>query len=106
MLEVSDPGALNYYTLSRLMLLTLAVSRNPILTHLPLSEFLDFLPCDLIALTPSLALFLPMTHTLAAASSIFVKQDLSLSEHYTSSFFSLDSYFDYVKVNISLNNFS
>ena len=33
MLEVSAPGAQNYYTLSRLILLTLHVSRNPILTR-------------------------------------------------------------------------
>ena len=35
MLEVSESGAQNYYTLSRLVLLPLSVSRNPTLTHLP-----------------------------------------------------------------------
>ena len=37
---------------------------------------------------------------------IFVKQSLSFSELSTSSLSSLDPYFDYVKVNISLNDFS
>ena len=35
----------------------------------PLPEFLNSLPCDLIALTSGLAYFFPMTRTLAAASS-------------------------------------
>ena len=42
MLDVSKPGALSYYTLSCLMLLT-SVSRNSTLTHLPLSRYLDSL---------------------------------------------------------------
>ena len=37
---------------------------------------------------------------------IFVKQGLSFSELFISSFSSLDPYSDYVEVNISLNNFS
>ena len=37
MLEVFEPGALNYSTFSRPIPSTLSVSRNPILTHLPLS---------------------------------------------------------------------
>ena len=37
---------------------------------------------------------------------IFVRQGLSFSELSTSSLFSLDPYSDYVRVNISLNNFS
>ena len=69
MLEVSKPGALNYFTLSRPILLILSASRNPIKTHLPLSEFLKSLLCVLIASTPGLAFSLLMSHTLAAASS-------------------------------------
>ena len=51
MLEVSEPGALNCYTLFRLIPLTLFVFRNLTLIYLPLSESLDSLLCDLIAAT-------------------------------------------------------
>ena len=67
--EVSKPGELNYYTLSRLILWFLSVSRNPTLIHLPLSGFTDSLLCDLIVPTPGLAFFFPMTGTLAMMSS-------------------------------------
>ena len=69
MLEVFEPGALNYFTFSRLILLTSSASRNPILTPLPLSEFLDSLLCALIAPTPRLAFSLLMTCTLAVVLS-------------------------------------
>ena len=39
MLAVFEPGALNCYTFFRPTPLTLSVSRNPILTHLPLPGF-------------------------------------------------------------------
>ena len=69
MLEVFEQGALNYFTFSCPILSTLSVSRNPILTPLPLSGFLDSLLCALIAPTPGLAFSLLVTHTLAAALS-------------------------------------
>ena len=69
MLEVFEPKALNYFTFSCPTLSTLSVSRNPILTHLPLSGSLDFQLCVLIAPTTSLAFSLLMPHTLAAALS-------------------------------------
>ena len=69
MLGVSKPEALNYYTLFRLIPLTLYISRNLILICLPVSGSLDSLLCDLIAPTPDLVFFLLMSHTLAAASS-------------------------------------
>ena len=69
MLGVSKPGALNYYTLFRLILLTLFISRNPTLIHLPLFGSLDSLLCDPIAPTPDLVFFLLMSQTLAATSS-------------------------------------
>ena len=69
MLAVSEPGAMNCYTFFRLIPLTSSVSRNLILTHIPLSGFLDSLLCDLIALTPGLAFSLLMTRMLAMASS-------------------------------------
>ena len=69
MLEVFEPAALNYFTFFRPIMSTLSVSRNPILTHLPLSGFLDSLLCVLIALTTGLAFSLLMPLTLAAALS-------------------------------------
>ena len=69
MLEVSEPGALNYFAFFRSILLTLPVSRNPILTPLPFSRSLDSLLCVLIAPTPGLAFSRVMTRTLAAAPS-------------------------------------
>ena len=64
MLQVYEPGALNYYTLFCLIPLTLSVFRNLTLIRLPLSGSLDFLLCDLIAPTPGLAFFLPKPRTL------------------------------------------
>ena len=69
MLVVSVPEALNYFTFSRPIQSTLSAYRNPILTHLPLSGFLDSLLCALIAPTPSLAFSLLMPCMPAAASS-------------------------------------
>ena len=69
MLGVSKPGALNCYTLFRLILLILFVSRNLTLIYLLLSESLDSLLCDLIAATPCQIFFLLMSQTLVAASS-------------------------------------
>ena len=69
MLEVSEPGALNYFTFSHPIQSTLSASRNPILTHLPFSGFLNSLLCVLIALTPGLAFSLLMPRTPAVALS-------------------------------------
>ena len=69
MLEVFEPGALNYFTFSRPILSTLSASRNIILTLLPLSGFLDSLLCVLIAPTPGLAFSLLMPRTPAVVSS-------------------------------------
>ena len=69
MLEVFEPGALNYFTFSRPTLSTLSVPRNPILTPLPFSGFLGSLLCTLIASTPGLAFSVLMPPTPAAASS-------------------------------------
>ena len=67
MLEIFEPEALNYFTFSRPILSTLSAFRNPILTPLPLSGFLDSLHCILIAPTSGLAFSLVMPHRLAAA---------------------------------------
>ena len=104
-LAVFEPGALNCFTFFCPILLTLSVSRNPILTHLPLFGFLDSLLCILIVPTPGLAFsFLMRTHA-SSGVIIFVRQGL-FSELSTSSLSLLDPYSDYVGVNISLNNFS
>ena len=69
MLEVFEPGALNYFTFFRPIQSILSASRNPILTHLPLSGFLDSLLCVLIAPTPGLAFSLLIPRTPATALS-------------------------------------
>ena len=68
-LEVFEPGALNYFTFFHPILSTLSAFRNPILTPLPLSGFLDSLFCVLIALTPGLAFSLLMPRMPVAALS-------------------------------------
>ena len=70
MLEVFEPGSLNYFTFFRPILSFLSVSKNPMLTLLPLSGFLDSLLCVLIAPTLGLAFSLLIPHTLSAASSL------------------------------------
>ena len=69
MLGVSEPGALNYYTLFRPIPLTLFISRNRSSIYLPLSGSLDFLLCNPMAPTPDLVFFLLISQMLAAASS-------------------------------------
>ena len=67
------PGSLRVrqrnYTLFRHILLTLPVSTNPTLTHLPLSGSLYFLLCKLITPVLGLAFFLSIPLMLAAVSS-------------------------------------
>ena len=70
MLEVFEPGALNYFTFFCPILLILSISKNPILTYLPFSGFLDYLLCNLITPFPGLAFSLVIPRTLAAASSL------------------------------------
>ena len=69
MLEVSEPGALNYFIFYHPIQSILSASRNPILTPLYLSEFLDSLLCALIAPTPGLVFSLLIPRMPAAASS-------------------------------------
>ena len=102
---VFEPGALNYFTSFCHIPLTLSVSRNPILTHLPLSESLDSLICLLIAPIPGLAFSLDATHAIGGIIN-FVRQGLSFSELSTSSLYLFDPHYDYVGVNISFNKSS
>ena len=106
MLEVFEPGSLNSFAFFRLILSTLSASRNPILTPLPLSGFLDSLLCIVIAPTPGLAFSLVIPRTLAGASSFSSGRALSFYELSTFSLSSLDPYSNYIGVNTSLNNSS
>ena len=102
MLEVFEPGALNYFTFFHPTLSILSAFRNPILTHLPLSGFLDSLRSDRTH-SRSGILSSDTTHS-SGSVVIFVRQGLSFSELSTSSLSLLDPYSDYVEINISLNN--
>ena len=107
MLEVFEPGALNYFTFPSPILSTLSVSRNPILTPLPLSEFLDSLLCVLIAPTPGLAFSLLMPRTLAAVSSFSSDKAYSFLNSLPPLFLrSIPTLINYLEVIISLNNSS
>ena len=103
--EVFEPGALKYSTLSRLILWILSVPRNPTLSQLSLFGFLDSLPCDLIALSSSLAFFLLMTCALAAALSFSSYKTYSSLSFLPSLSLYFDPYSDYVRLNISLKDF-
>ena len=103
MLEVFELGTLNYSTFFHPILSTLSVFRNPILTPLSLFGF-SALRSDR---THSRSGILSSDTTHASGGIvIFVRQGLSFSELSTSSLSSLDSYSDYVGINISPNNSS
>ena len=106
MLGVSEPGALNYYTLFRLIPLTLFVSRNLTLIYLPLFGSLDFLLCNPMAHTPDLVFFLLMSQTLVAASSFSSSRAYPSLSYLPPLFLCLGPYSDYVEVNTSLNDSS
>ena len=99
------PGALNYFIFYRPIQSILSASRNPILTALPLSGFLDSLLCVLIAPTPGLAFSFLIPRTLAAALS-FSSGKAYLFLNFLPPLSSLDPYSDYVGINISLNKSS
>ena len=102
MVAVPEPGALSCFIFSRPILSTLSAFRNPILTHLPLSGFLDYLLCDLITPTHGLAFSLMMPCTLAASSSF----SSGMAYPFLNFLPPISPRSDYVGVNISLNNSS
>ena len=108
MLQVLEPGALNYYTLFYLILLTLFVSRNLNLIHLPLSGFLipGFSAVRSDCTHSRSGICSPNTTHASGGVIIFVRQGLSFPELSTFFLSSLEPYSDYLGVNISLNNFS
>ena len=103
MLEVFEPGALNYSTLFCPILSTSSASRNPFLNHLPLFRFSAL--CSDRTYSRSDILSRDTTHA-SGGVVIFVRQGLSFSKLSISSFSLLYPYSDYVGVNISLNNSS
>ena len=106
MLEVSDPGALNYFTFSHPILLTLSASRNPILTHLSSFRIPGFSALRLDRTHSRSGILSPDATHASGGVITFVRQGLSFSELSTFSLSSLDLYSDYVGINITLNNFS
>ena len=102
--RVFMPRALNFYTLFHLIPLTLFVSRNLTLIHLPLCGSLDSLLGDLIAPTPRPGILSPDAMHTGGSAIIFVRQGLSSSELSNFSLFLLDPYSNDIRVNISLNN--
>ena len=105
--EANFPTA-NLFTANfpRTIPLTLFVSRNLILIYLSLSGSLDSLLCSAMRWHPRSGIFSIDVTDASGSAIIFVKQGLSLYELSTSSLSSLDSYFDYAEVNISLNDSS
>ena len=96
MLGVSEPGALNSYTLFRLIPLTLFVSRNQTLIYLCLSGFV-------YGTHSRTGIFSTDVTNASGVVIIFVRQNLFFSELSTSSLSLLDPYYDDVEVNISLS---
>ena len=83
--------------------MTLFVSRNLTLSHLPLSGSLDSSLCDQIAPTPRLAFSPLMIRMLAAAAASFSSGRAYPSLNLLPPLSLLDPYSNYVGINISLN---
>ena len=104
MQEVFVPERLNFLIFFCFLLSILSVYRNPMPTSFHLLGSLDTLLCNMIALTLDLAFSLLMTRALAPLPSSL--SDRSYSFLNSQPLFSLvDSYSDYVRVNILLKNF-
>ena len=106
MLGASKSESLNCYTLFRLDPLTVFVSRDVTLIHLPLSGSLDSLLCDPMASTPDLIFFPLMSQTLATATSFSSGRAYFFLSFPPPFFLRLTLTVDYVEVNISLNDSS
>ena len=75
-------------------------------SNLPLSKSLNFLLCNLNALTPGMAFFSPNDKHANGCVIIFVRQGYIFFDLSTPSLSSLDTYSDHIWVNISPNSFS
>ena len=98
MLGVFEPGALNCYTLFRLILICIQKSNLNFFFRIPGCSALRF-----DGTHSQTGIFSTDVTDASAGVIIFVRQDLSFSKLSTSSLSSLDPYYDYVEVNISLN---
>ena len=104
MLEVFEPGALNYFIFYRPIQSILSAFRNPILT--PSFRIPGFSALRSDHTHSRSGILSPGTMHASGGIIIFVRQGLSFFELSTSSLSSLDPYYDYVGINISLNNSS
>ena len=98
MLGVFEPGALNCNTLFRLILICIQKSNLNFFFRIPGFSALRF-----DGTHSQTGIFSTDVTDGSAGVIIFVRQDLSFSGLFTSSLSSLDPYYDYVEVNISLN---
>ena len=105
MLEVFEPGALNYFTFFHPILSTLSASRNPILTHLSSFRIPGFSALRSNHTHTRSGILSPDATHAGGVIVTFVMQGLSFSKLSTSLSL-LDPYSDYVGVNISLSNSS
>ena len=112
MLDVHEPRALNCCTLFHLILLIINISMSIQESNFNSSCFFRIpgffvLRSDRTQFRSAFFLSIPRTHARGGGGIIIlVRQGLSFSELCTSYLSSLDSYSDYVKVNISQNNSS
>ena len=100
MLGVFKPGALNYYTLFRLIYIQESNLNLSSSFQIP-----GFSALQSHGTHSRSGIFSTNVADASGGVIIFVKQGLSFFELSTSSVSSLDPYSDYVEVNISLNNF-
>ena len=106
MLEVFEPGALNYFTFFRPILSTLSVSRNAILNSSSSFRTPGFSALRSDCTHSRSGILYRNAKHVSGGVIIFVRQGLSFSVLSTSSLSSRDPYSDYVGVNISLDNSS
>ena len=106
MLEVSVPGALNYYTLFCLILLTFICIQESNLNSTSSFWSPAFSTVRSDRIHSRWGILSPDYLHASGNVIIFVKQSLSFSGLSISSLSLLGPYSDYVRVNISLNNFS
>ena len=109
MLGVFKPGALNYYTLFRLIPLTLYIYIYIQESNLNLSSSFQipgFSALRSHGIHSRSGIFSTDVAEASRGVIIFVTQGLSFSKLSTSSLSTLDPYSDYIEVNIPLNNFS
>ena len=104
MLGVSEPGALNCYTLFRFIPLTLFISRNLTFNFSSSFRIPGFSALQSHGTHSRSGIFSTDVANASGGVIIFVKQCLSFSELSTSSLSLLGPYSDYVEVNISLND--